>query len=219
MKVLFIKDVPGTAYAGDVKIVKNGFGRNHLLPKNLAVLATADQLNRVGRLRTAAGKRRESEEKEMAGLFEKLEGTIITLEVRAGRNDRLYGAITNTAIAEEVSKVVGQEIDRRTISTEPLRQLGSYKIPVRLGHGIEPRVTVVVAPIGGVREQEATAEEVIASLEEAPASAPKTAPEAEASPEGTETSGSTSEPRTEAASDEASESEPGSADGETKESE
>ena len=219
MKVLFIEDVPGTAYAGDIKEVKNGFGRNFLLPKNLAVLATTDQLNRVNRLRTAAGKRRQLEEKELAGLSETLEGTLITIEVRAGRNDRLYGAITNAAIAEEVSKVVGREIDRRTISTEPLRQLGSYKIPVRLGHGIEPLITVVVAPIGGVRQEEATADEVIAALDEEPAAAPETAQEAETSSDETETADSKTETQDEAPAKEASESEDGSPDADTKKSE
>ena len=165
MQVLFVEDVPGTAYAGDIKNVKNGFARNYLLPKKLAVLATPDQMNRVARLQAAASQRRDIAEKSMSAVAEKIEGAAITIEVRAGRNNRLYGSITNTMIAEELTEVAGQEIDRRLILTEPIRQLGSYDVPVKLGFGFEPTVSVRVVPIGGALDEEATAEEVVAELE------------------------------------------------------
>ena len=113
MKVLFIEDVQGTAYSGDIKEVKPGFARNYLLPKKLAVLATRDQMSRVSGLQASATKRRDATEVEMTALSEKLEGAVITIEGRAGRNDRLYGSITNIMVAEEISKVAGREIDRR----------------------------------------------------------------------------------------------------------
>lgn len=165
MQVLFVEDVPGTAYAGDIKNVKNGFARNYLLPKKLAVLATPDQMNRVARLQAAASQRRDIAEKNMSAVAEKIEGAAITIEVRAGRNNRLYGSITNAMIAEELTEIAGQEIDRRLILTEPIRQLGSYDVPVKLGFGFEPTVKVRVAPIGGALDEEATAEEVVAELE------------------------------------------------------
>ena len=165
MQVLFVEDVPGTAYAGDIKNVKNGFARNYLLPKKLAVLATPDQMNRVARLQAAASQRRDVAEKNMSAVAEKIEGAAITIEVRAGRNNRLYGSITNAMIAEELTEIAGQEIDRRLILTEPIRQLGSYDVPVKLGFGFEPTVKVRVAPIGGALDEEATAEEVVAELE------------------------------------------------------
>ncbi len=165
MQVLFVEDVPGTAYAGDIKNVKNGFARNYLLPKKLAVLATPDQMNRVARLQAAASQRRDIAEKNMSAVAEKIEGAAITIEVRAGRNNRLYGSITNAMIAEELTEVAGQEIDRRLILTEPIRQLGSYDVPVKLGFGFEPTVSVRVVPIGGALDEEATAEEVVAELE------------------------------------------------------
>ena len=165
MQVLFVEDVPGTAYAGDIKNVKNGFGRNYLLPKRLAVLATPDQMNRVARLQSSASQRRDVAEKSMSAVAEKIAGASITIEVRAGRNNRLYGSITNTMIAEELNAIAGQEIDRRLVVTEPIRQLGTYEVPVKLGFGFEPTVTVRVVPIGGSLQQEATAEEVVAELE------------------------------------------------------
>ena len=165
MQVLFVEDVPGTAYAGDIKNVKNGFARNYLLPKKLAVLATPDQMNRVARLQAAASQRRDVAEKNMSAVAEKIAGAAITIEVRAGRNNRLYGSITNAMIAEHLTEIAGQEIDRRLILTEPIRQLGSYDVPVKLGFGFEPTVNVRVAPIGGALDEEATAEEVVAELE------------------------------------------------------
>ena len=131
MKVLFVEDVPGTAYSGDIKNVKNGFARNYLLPRKLAVLATPDQMNRVAGLQSAATKRREATETDMTALAEALEGATITIEGRAGRNDRLYGSITKLVVAEEISKIAGREIDRRRVVLEPIRQLGTYAVPVK----------------------------------------------------------------------------------------
>ena len=168
MKILFIEDVPGTAYAGDIKDVKSGFARNYLLPKKLAVLATADQMNRVNRLRSAASKRRDATEAEMKTVSDSLEGVVITIEARSGRNNRLYGSITNAAVAEELGKLTGREIDRRKIIMDPIRQLGTYQIPIKLHQGVEPMVTVAVVSPGSQDEEaepEPTVEEVVAAIE------------------------------------------------------
>ena len=168
MKILFIEDVPGTAYAGDIKDVKSGFARNYLLPKKLAVLATADQMNRVDRLRSAASKRRVVTEVEMKTISDSLEGVVITIEARSGRNNRLYGSITNAAVAEELGKLTGREIDRRKIIMDPIRQLGTYQIPIKLHQGVEPMVTVAVVSPGSQDEEaepEPTVEEVVAAIE------------------------------------------------------
>lgn len=168
MKILFIEDVPGTAYAGDIKDVKSGFARNYLLPRKLAVLATADQMNRVNRLRSAASKRRDATEAEMKTISDSLEGVVITIEARSGRNNRLYGSITNAAVAEELGKLTGREIDRRKIIMDPIRQLGTYQIPIKLHQGVEPMVTVAVVSPGSQDEEaepEPTVEEVVAAIE------------------------------------------------------
>ena len=164
MKVLFIQDVMGTAYAGDVKEVKPGFARNFLLPQKLAVRATADQMNRVKGLQSAASKRKAAAETDMKQMGDKLSGTTITIKARAGRNDRLYGSITNAMVAEEISKVAGRPIDRRRLIMDPIRTLGIFTVPVKLFQGIEPKVKVAVVASGEAVE-EPTAEEVLESLE------------------------------------------------------
>ena len=149
MKVLFLEDVSGTAYAGDIKEVRPGFARNFLLPKMLAVPATKDQMNRVEGLRNAASRRREATETEMTALSTRLSSTPIVLEARAGRNDRLYGAITSAVVAQEISRIAGRDIDRRRLLMQPIHQLGEYTVPVKLHQGIEPRVRVIVTVPGG----------------------------------------------------------------------
>ncbi len=176
MKVLFIEDVMGTAYAGDVKVVKNGFARNYLLPKKLAVLATPDQMNRVKRLQSAASKRRDATEIDMKQVAQVLAGAVITIQARAGRNDRLYGSITNAMVAEEIAKLAGRAVDRRRIIMDPIRHLGSYQVPIKLHTGIEPKVTVVVTSPGaaaGEGEPEATVEEVVEQIKAEEAKAPE----------------------------------------------
>jgi len=172
MKVLFVQDIQGTAYAGDIKEVKPGFARNYLLPRKLAVLATKDQMNRVEGLRTAANKRRNATETDMNALAERMEGMTIVIEGRAGRNDRLYGAVTNVLVAEHLTETLGREIDRRRIILQPIRQLGIYQVPVKLYTGIEPKVTVIVTapgrPLPGQEDAEAADEIEAGAVEEQP---------------------------------------------------
>ena len=185
MRVLFVQDVLGTAYAGDVKEVKSGFARNYLLPQSLAVLATKDQLTRVERLRSAASKRREATETEMTALADKLRNASITITARAGRNDRLYGSITNLMVAEELTKIAGRDIDRRRIHLEPIRHLGKYTVNVKLHPGIEAKVTILVSAPAAVEGAvaEPTAEEVIAALQKGEAIPGIDEPKAEADTE------------------------------------
>lgn len=178
MKVLFIQDVAGTAYAGDVKEVRDGFARNYLLPEKMAVNATKDQLNRVKGLQEAASKRRVATEAEMASLSGKLNGATITILARSGRNNRLYGSITNGDVATELTKLAGREIDRRKVILMPVRQLGTYQVPVKLAHGIEPHVTLVVASAGQDTTMEPTVDEIMEAEAEAKQKHPFGTPEA-----------------------------------------
>jgi len=145
VKVIFIEDVPDVARAGDAKEVADGYGRNYLLPKKLAVLANSAASNVVeAQLKKVAVKRAQSEE-EMAGLASKLEGVEITLKARTGAKDRLYGSITSADIADELSNSAGLVIDKRKIELEePIRQLGSYEVTVRLTQDIAPVVRLAV---------------------------------------------------------------------------
>ena len=145
MKVVFIEDVPNVAEVGEIKDVADGYGRNYLIPKKLAVLADA-RATQIVETRKKRKARIEAEtEAEMRELAKQLEGLDIVIKAKAGTKDRLYGSITNADIAEEVSKSAGLEIDKRKIELEkPIHEIGSYDIPIRLTKDIIPRVKLSV---------------------------------------------------------------------------
>ncbi|MSQ08222.1 MAG: 50S ribosomal protein L9 [Dehalococcoidia bacterium] len=150
MKVIFLKDVLPTAQSGDVKVVKNGFGRNYLLPRGLAMLASPVQLKRTEGLRKSAEERRMRELDEWRKLVAGIRGTPVTVLAKAGPNGRLFGSVTTTMIAQQISVSTGKTIDRRGVRIPtPIRQLGTYMVGLRLVEGVETEVRVQVKPEGG----------------------------------------------------------------------
>jgi large subunit ribosomal protein L9 len=149
MKVIFLKDVLPTGRTGDVKVVKDGFGRNYLLPKGLAVVATESQLKRSAGLRKAADERVKKEADEWKNLAGGMRGTNVTVLAKAGTSGRLFGSVTTQMIARELSTATGKVIDRRGIRVPaPIRQIGSYTVGVKLFEGAETEVRVIVKPEG-----------------------------------------------------------------------
>lgn len=147
MKVIFLQDVLPIGHAGDVKEVKDGYGRNYLLPRKLAALATSDTLARVSSLRASAQDRRDREKTDWSSVAAALEGKPVVIKMRAGPTGKLYGSVTTSAIAERLSEAAGRPVDRRGIRIpEPVRQVGQSKVHVRLHEGIELDLNLVVEP-------------------------------------------------------------------------
>ena len=145
MKVVFVQDVASLAKAGDVKNVADGYARNYLFPKKLAVLATPAELKRAEGLREAAARRRERTEQEAEALAGELKGLAVTFKVRAGAKDKIYGSITSADIAKEIQSASGHEIDRHTIDLEsPIRELGSHQVTIKLTRNVSTVIEVVV---------------------------------------------------------------------------
>jgi len=145
VKVLLVKDVKGLGKAGEVKDVADGHGRNYLLPRGLAVQATPEALKRVSQLKKAAEKREERVAEETRRLSETIESTELVLKAKVGEQHRLYGSITSADIAEALAEKIGREIDKRkVILEEPIKHTGTYEVPIRLGHELEPKVKVIV---------------------------------------------------------------------------
>ena len=166
MRVVFLEDVQGVARGGDVKEVKNGFARNYLLPKKLAVPATHNALQRIERLAKEAEDNRLKTIADMAVLGEALEGKQINIEMRAGAGGRLYGSVTNVIVADELSKLVDREIDRRTVEIdEPIRELGTFDVNVRLHPEVTAGIKVLVYAMGTDPDAEAKAAEEAESAE------------------------------------------------------
>lgn len=145
MKVVFIEDVPDVAEVGEIKEVADGYGRNYLIPKRLAVLADARATQIVEKQKKKKARIAAETEAEMRELANKIEGLDIVIKAKAGTKDRLYGSITNADIAEELNKSAGLVIDKRIIELEkPIQEIGNYEVPIRLTKDIIPRIKLSV---------------------------------------------------------------------------
>ena len=168
MKVLFLQDVRPTARAGDVKDVKTGFARNYLLPQGLAVHASERELRRASSLRQQAEDRRLVEVKDWQDIADALKEQKVRIEVRTGPTGRLYGSVTNTMIAAQLSEMTSREIDRKGIQIPaPIRTTGEYKIPARFVEGVIATVFVeVIADSASIEMNKQMAEEAAKMTEE-----------------------------------------------------
>jgi large subunit ribosomal protein L9 len=144
MKILLIKDVYKVGRAGDVKKVADGYGRNYLLPQGMAVLATPGALKQVENIRAKAAVRRAELNQEMGGLAGLLKGVYITFGVKAGENGKLYGSITNSMVADALTKKIGATVDRHLVEVPSIRNLGTFKASVRLTVDLIPEISVIV---------------------------------------------------------------------------
>ncbi len=168
MKVVFLQNVEGSGRTGEIKQVADGFARNYLLPRRLAAPATPDAVKRA-EARAVVEARRQAELDEQARALAEGMAAPIVITARVGEQGRLYGSVTSGDIAEEVSKLVGQEVDRHlVVLEEPIKTLGTYEIPLRLTRNVEAKVTVEVVGEGVVaEEEEAVAEGAVAEEAEA----------------------------------------------------
>lgn len=153
MKVLLKKDVDTLGYAGEVFTVADGYGRNYLIPQGLAVKATPNEMKKADAWRKQAEIRREELRAEHEKLSARIVDVVLTFEARAGDSGKLYGSITTTQIADDLNELLGTDIDRRKVGTEPLRQLGEHKVAVRLSGDYQPELTVVINPEGGTYQE------------------------------------------------------------------
>ena len=155
MKVLLIQDVDNLGYAGDVKRVADGYGRNYLLPQQMAVLATAGALKQAETIRKIGEKRRAQEMEDARAIASQFTGLKLLFERRAGETGKLYGSVTSGDIAEAITRQTGIELDKRKIALpEPIRNLGGQEVPVKLMIDVVTSITVEVLPLGGILERE-----------------------------------------------------------------
>jgi large subunit ribosomal protein L9 len=160
VKVIFIEDVPNVARAGEAKEVADGYGRNYLLPRKLAVLANSQASAVVEAQLKKIALKRAQEESEMAELAAKLNGVELTLKAKVGEKDRLYGSITGADIADELSSRTGLVVDKKKVELEePIRQLGTYEVTVRFTHDIAAVIGLTVVAEKVAEEKEEKKEE------------------------------------------------------------
>ena len=145
MKVVLLQDVDDLGKAGEVRQVAGGYARHFLIPRGLAVVATPGALKQAEMRRQVEAKRQERQVASAQILANRLEGVTLNFQAKAGEEERLYGSITRGDIALSLEKELGESIDKRKIELpEPIRNLGTYRVPVRLLGDLAPEVTVVV---------------------------------------------------------------------------
>lgn len=147
MKVVLLDDVLNVGEAGEVVEVKNGYGRNYLIPQRLAERATKDAMNRVELIRRAAETKRARRMSEAAGKFAELSMRTLVISMKAGTESRLFGAVTSAMISDEIQRQFDVEIDRRHIMLEePIKHLGEFTVPLKASADVTGEVRVVVEP-------------------------------------------------------------------------
>jgi large subunit ribosomal protein L9 len=144
MDVILRQDVDNLGRAGEVVTVKDGYGRNFLLPRGLAYQATDSNKKRIESENAQKAKKRAGEVAAAGTLAAKLEALSLTFTMKAGEGDKLFGSVTAGDVADKL-KAEGFDVDKKAIDlAEPLKALGVYRVPVRLHADVKPEVRVWV---------------------------------------------------------------------------
>ena len=142
MKVIFQQDVRGQGKKGEMKEVSEGYGRNYLLPRGLAVEANLNPLALKEKARKAQEARERAEAEEAAA---KLKDVIVTVRAKAGANGRLFGSVTSQEIVDALREQHGVSIEKnRIVQAEPIKSFGSFEVKCKFGYGIDGTVQLLV---------------------------------------------------------------------------
>ncbi|RJP21003.1 MAG: 50S ribosomal protein L9 [Deltaproteobacteria bacterium] len=148
MKVILREDVEKLGKAGEVVKVADGYGRNYLIPRKLAVLADLRNMKALDHDRRVIETRAKKTRKTAVAVAEKISALSLTLPAKAGEEGKLFGAITSRDIAEALA-AAGVEVDRKSVQlAEPIKQLGDYKVKVRVAAEVVPEISIRVVAEG-----------------------------------------------------------------------
>lgn len=144
MKVILQVDVKGSGKKGQLIEVSDGYGRNYLLPRKLAVQANAENLN-VMKTQDAARQHKVDVEKEAArSIVSKIDGKTLTIPAKGGKSGKLYGAVTTKDLAEKIGNEFGVELDKRKINCGEIKTFGTYTAEIKVYPEIAAKMTIEV---------------------------------------------------------------------------
>jgi len=147
MKIILTQEVEGLGAPGDVVEVKDGYARNYLLPRKVAIRWTRGAQSQADAIKNARANRAVRDEQHAAEIKAKLEKTAVDVKVRAGQGGRLFGAVTTTDVADALGEVAGESIDKRTIVLgNPIKTLGAHQVSVKLHDEVSAAVALNVIP-------------------------------------------------------------------------
>ena len=148
MRVILREEVENLGAAGEVVNVRNGYGRNYLLPRGLALVATEKDVAKFEHDKRVIAARAAKQQKELASQADKLSQVSVSIPAQVGEGDRLYGSVTNRDIAEAL-KAQGVQIDAKKLQlSEPIKTLGMTEVPVKLGQNVSATIKVWVVKQG-----------------------------------------------------------------------
>ena len=147
MKLILTQEVDGLGAPGDVVEVKDGYGRNYLVPRGLGIRWTRGGEKTIESIKTARASRAARDEDHAKEIKTKLQANPVNVKVRAGEGGRLFGAVTTSEIADAIGEVSGEKVDRRTIVVaNPIKTLGSHTVSVKLHDEVSATVALNVIP-------------------------------------------------------------------------
>ncbi len=145
MRVVFLDDVEGTARAGEIKNVADGYARNFLLPRKLAAPATTTTVQQAESRAKALAREQEKTDAAARAVAEKVGSVSITISARAGAEGRLFGSVTASDIAEAVNAQAGTSLEHRQVGLDqPIKEVGTYPVTVSLTRNVKAEVTIEV---------------------------------------------------------------------------
>lgn len=147
MKVILKADVKGQGKKGDLINASDGYAKNFLLPKGLAVVADKTAINELEGKKSAAAYHKNQEEMKAKELADKLEGQKVTFKSKAGENGKLFGSITAQDVANEIKMQLHLEVDKKKVQIDSIKTLGTTEAVVKVYPGISAKVKVEVLPL------------------------------------------------------------------------
>lgn len=144
MKVVLLADVKGLGKKGELCNASDGYARNFLFPKKLAIEADSGALNELKNREAAAAHHKQEEINAAKATAEKLNGKTVEIKAKAGAGGRLFGSVTSKEIASQIKASLGVEIDRKKMSVADIKNFGEYTAEVKLYQGIVAKVNVKV---------------------------------------------------------------------------
>lgn len=147
MKLILTQEVDGLGSAGDIVEVKDGYGRNYLLPRGVGVRWTRGGQKQVDAIKAAVTSRAVRDQEHAEQIKAKLEQTSVNVQVRAGEGGRLFGAVTTAEIATALTEASSEKVDKRTIVVvNPIKSLGAHQVSVKLHDDVAATVALNVVP-------------------------------------------------------------------------
>jgi large subunit ribosomal protein L9 len=147
MEIILKKTVDTLGEEGNIVKVKSGYGRNYLIPKKLAVIANKSNRALLEQETAVIESRREKQRFESEALSKKVSGSSITIQHRAGEEEKLFGSVTSADIVEKLAELDIQIDKKNILFTDPIKTLGEFVVPIKVGYQMTSEITVTIIPL------------------------------------------------------------------------